>query len=691
MSHNKFTKQEVNSVNSAIDSILKIVNKLHSEFQFQDNDEGVKELPTSKSIGVKIGGEEDTLETGLERSKSAPPQIPTDLVNPTRKLQIALRRLKRKVKYMKRLQLDVDKQLDLLDDEVQKVDTSNSSLASKDLADITVKVLNLIRKVPLSSKRQKQKKASPDDQDGDKTKKRIVCLPGIHANEDDLKRLDVFRDVKRKFEGLRDDEQRICLLSFAVFPENKEVNRTMLMYWWMGEGILSSQHIPSGKGIRKPEDVVKDILDDFTEKNLIQPVENKRKMKPSSYKMTPFVHASVVLISKKVGLFDMYDEKEKPTMKQSGLHKVCLVEGSSLQDEAKSKRKMNAENIETVFNVSEMFPEFTSKWFTRMKKLKVLYLGRWERMDPEVEMDRWERTDQEIEMDSRRVMKDLSSLTRLRFLSFQGISTIKSISRSACKLNKLIILDLRDCYNLEQLPDDIHKLKNLVYLDLTGCEALESVPSGVAGLDNLEVLKGFVLGDVDTSNTCKLNALKRLVNLRKLSVIVHREGFPLDKLIDDIKDFKALENLKARWGSKVSLKRKHPNKDDTEETVSIWRDIKELPIELRKLDLKRFPDKELPVWLWPQNLLYLEKLHLGSSKRLKGFGALPGEPTKCHVKVLRLTSLLKLKVEWRELKKLYFPNLRLLESYECPRVTFCPCDRNGIWRSDKNDGATTSL
>ena len=266
MSHNKFTKQEVNSVNSAIDSILKIVNKLHSEFQFQDNDEGVKELPTSKSIGVKIGGEEDTLETGLERSKSAPPQIPTDLVNPTRKLQIALRRLKRKVKYMKRLQLDVDKQLDLLDDEVQKVDTSNSSLASKDLTDITVKVLNLIRKVPLSSERQKQKKASPDDQDGDKTKKRIVCLPGIHANEDDLKRLEVFRDVKRKFEGLRDDEQRICLLSFAVFPENKEVNRTMLMYWWMGEGILSSQHIPSGKGIRKPEDVVKEILDDSRRK-----------------------------------------------------------------------------------------------------------------------------------------------------------------------------------------------------------------------------------------------------------------------------------------------------------------------------------------------------------------------------------------------------------------------------------------
>ncbi|XP_010481576.1 PREDICTED: disease resistance RPP13-like protein 4 [Camelina sativa] len=684
---------------ATIDSIINIVNKLHSAIQLQDtSDEGVKRehtqehvLPSSKSIDVEIRGEEETLvettqQNSLERSKSAPPQIPPpdDLVNPIRKLQISLRRLKRKVKYMRRLQLDVDEQLGLLDGEVRKVEPSDMSLTSKDLTDITAMVLNLIRKVPMSSERQKQKKAAPVDQEGDKSKKRIVCLPGIHANEQALKRLAVFRDVKRKFEGLKDDEQRICLLSFAVFPENKEVDRKMLMYWWMGEGVLP---------VLNAEVKVKEILDVFTKENLIEPVKNKRKLEPSSYKMTPFVHASLVLISKKIGLFHMYDEKEKPNMQKSELNKVCLVEGSSLQEEAKSRTKMNPENIETVFNVSERFPEFTRKWFTRMKKLRVLYLGRWERIDPGIEMDKWERTDQEIEMDSRRVMKDLSSLTRLRFLSFQGISTIKSLSRSACKLNKLIILDLRHCYNMEQLPDDIHKLKSLVYLDLTGCEALESIPVGLSRLDNLEVLKGFVLGDVDTAKTCKLPALKRLANLRKLSVIVHREAYPLDKLIDDIKEFKVLENLNVRWGSKVILKKKHLNKDETEEQEEYersWRDIKELPRQLRKLDLQRFPDRELPEWLWPQNLLYLEKLRLGSSKRLKGFGALPaGEPTKCGVEVLRLTSLIKLKVEWRELNKL-FPNLRLLESYECPRVTFCPCDRNGIWRSKKIDDSTTT-
>ena len=59
--------------------------------------------------------------------------------------------------------------------------------------------------------------------------KGIECLPGIHANEEDLKRLAVFRQLKEKFMDLSND-QKICLLSLAVFPENQEVNRTMLMY-----------------------------------------------------------------------------------------------------------------------------------------------------------------------------------------------------------------------------------------------------------------------------------------------------------------------------------------------------------------------------------------------------------------------------------------------------------------------------
>ncbi|EFH39740.1 hypothetical protein ARALYDRAFT_356470 [Arabidopsis lyrata subsp. lyrata] len=638
-----------NELESAtIDSFIKTVNQLYSIIQLQDADEGVKEehiqehmMPTSKSIDGEIRVERSLdppmmqPNSGLNRTKSAPPLNLPDSVNLIRKLQGALRRLKRNLKHMESLQSEVETeltiQLNSLNEVVEGVKPSDMSSTNNDLEDITKKLLDLVSKVTVSPEKQKSKKASPYylDGDGSKNRRPIVCLPGIHANEEDLKRLAVFRYVQGELDKVS-DQQRMCLLSFAVFPENKEVNRTMLMYWWIGEGILSSQHIPSEKGILKPEDVVKDILDGFTEKNLIQPVENKRKMEPSSYKMAPFVHASVVLISKEIGLFDMYDEKEKPTMKHSRLNKVCLVEGSSSQPEAKAKKMDSPHLIETVFNVSERFPEFTRRWFTQAKKLRVLYLGR------------WERTEREIEMDSRRVMKDLGSLTSLRFLSFQGILTIRSLSRSALKLRELIILDLRDCYNLETLPDDIHQLKSLVYLDLTGCEALESIPMQLSWLDNLEVLKGFVLGDVDTSIKCKLRDLVHLRKLQNLSVVVHQQDYGLHELGVDINDFEKLEKLKVRWGSIVSgfsqIKMK-PVKDGIvsiieppklfsllERTTYVRGHKKReprVPGNLKKLNLQRFPNSELPRFLQPHNLQHLEKLHLGSSRLLKSFGPLP--------------------------------------------------------------------
>ncbi|KFK23935.1 hypothetical protein AALP_AAs69373U000200 [Arabis alpina] len=623
------------------------------------------------------------------------------------------------------LQLDVNtemkKQLHSLND------MSSTYLIKNELEVITKNFSDMIRLVPVRLKKQKKKKASIEYQHDDAGNKRrpIHCLPAIHANEGELKRLAVFRRVQQEFEKLP-DFLMICLLTFAVFPENQEVNRTMLMYWWIGEGILPEEFkLPEedslldeaespGKGILldnvepkkstrpdkdRPETVVKAILDYFTERKLIEAVENKRKVEPNSYKMTPFMHSSVVLISKEIGLFDMYHEGEKPRMKQSKLHRVCLVEGSSSQPEAKAKNMPEVHRIETVFNVSERFPEFTFKWFSkdlplRMKRfgilsistykaLKVFYLGRWERTSI-----------RHIEVQNPKLMKFLKHMTKLKFLSFQGISTIRSLSRSACKLRELIILDLRDCYNLEKLPDDIHNLKNLVYLDLTGCEALQIIPAQLAWLSKLEVLKGFVVSDNNTASTCKLIDLYYLKKLRSLSITVDRENFGLNDLIKAIQDFDNLEKLKVQWGSRFPLSMKKQGTEQKEgagqrfimrsKTIIIREDGGHvpapppsklaLPKRLRKLDLQRFPDSKLPDGLQPQNIKYLEKLYLQSSKRLKRFSDLPKEPTDCRVKVLRLTCLPKLKVEWRELKELYFPKLTFLESYECPRVTFCPCD-----------------
>ncbi|CAA7024552.1 unnamed protein product [Microthlaspi erraticum] len=638
-----------------IHSINKVLSHLYRVIPLQDANQETDESVVEEGIS----------EVGLERAKSAPASNHSDPVNRIFKIQSALTRLKFNLKHVKRLQVDVEtelnRQLDSLKRVVEEADPPGAlhmSLIESELEEITKKLLDLIGKVSVLHEGSRKKKTSPDD-DQDS----VLLLPDIPTNEEDLIGHAFFKDVKHKVQTLSSDSQT-CLLSFAVFPENREINGTMLMYWWIGEGILPDK--------LKPEEAMKKILKEFMDRNLIEPLVDRRKRKPSSYKMTPFVHFSVVYIAKERGLFDLYNKDQKPSMKKSNLKKVCLVEGSSSQTDAKAK-KMAPADIETVFNVSESYPDFIIKWFSSMKLLKVLYLGR------------WERNEREIEVDSRGLMKDLSAMRELRFLSFQGISTIMRISPSACKLPELVVLDLRGCYNLEKLPDDIHNLTNLVYLDLTGCDALESIPTNLTKLLNLEVLKGFVVAD-EREIACKLVYLKNLWKLRKLSVRVDRKGFGLKELIVAIDGFEELEKLKVLWGRVKPGSKKKLEDDEKERTfrsVNLESDEFHLPLSLRKLDLRRFPDNKLPVWLQPQNLINLKKLHLGSSRRLKALSdSLPKKPSNCSVKVLRLMCFQKLNVNWIELKEIYFPNLRLLEIYQCPRVTFSPCDRDGIWRAD---------
>ncbi|KAL1224743.1 Disease resistance RPP13-like protein 4 [Cardamine amara subsp. amara] len=652
------------------DMIMESLSKLNERLCSTTED------PLGRSDKEKGITERHSQKGTLEKSHSAPPAlglVPFDdqLIM---RLNHNLQMLKLRLGKLEQLQINVGEELgthlvtvhSLLD--FFRVSSQNT--IKLDLEGMDSKISDLLYQVPLLSvKTEKQNAAAygvQDDEDEVHQEKSYYDLPGIHTNMADLTKLEVFRQVKHKFKEL-DIEQKICLLSFAVFPENREVHRTMLMYWWIGEGIIP---------VQGAEEAVRKVLKEFTDKKLVEPVEERRKLAPSSYKMSPFVHSSVVLLSKEIGIFDIYRQGQKPTMTCSKMGKVCLVEGSSSQPEKTPTKMLSRDHIETVINISEGFPEFTLNWFseqpsnkkfmiklskTWFKALKVFYLGRWERSKK-----------RDIRIQDPRLMQCLKHLKKLRFLSFQGISTISSLNSSVCKLHKLIILDLRDCSDLKRLPEKINSLRNLVYLDMTGCYMLEWIPFSLALLTRLEVLKGFVISDeVYEVVACKLKYLTVLKKLRKLSIEINRDDLGVGQMMADLAGLKALKSLKVTWRRDLRITYR-----DSTQNVS-------LPGQLKKLDLQRFPHEELPTWLHPLNLLHLKKLHIGGGRLLKGFGNLCEKATQCAVEVLRLTSLPELKVDWMELKHIYFPNLTFLENYKCPKITLSPCDGNGIWRSDQ--------
>ncbi|KAF8109029.1 hypothetical protein N665_0104s0335 [Sinapis alba] len=696
----------------AIRDILAIVESLHKKFVPPSQKDEV--LKTSRSMGAAanpINSSQAPENVHLPKTTSLPVPSSTEQDDTERyipKLRRNLRLLKEDVVKLQDLRCEVADEvgkhitpLEKLLKKVEKVEKGSPGAVltkgmKKDLEDINKKIFNLMCQVPLlPNKRRTPGGLDSEGGDGENNGKGIECLPGIHANEEDLKRLAVFRDVRDKFKKLS-VEGRICLLSFAVFPENQEVNRTMLMYWWIGEGILANEG--------KPEDVVKDIIDGFVKERLIEPVENKRKVEPNSYKMTPFVHSSVVLISKEIKLFDIYHKGKKPRMDKSELNKVCLVEGSSSQPEAKATKMPGVNFIETVFNVSERFPDFAFKWFSEdqptakkkfgpmskpvFKLLKVFYLGRWERT-----------AKRHIEVENPELMRHLKHMTKLRLLSFQGISRIERLDDAVCKLRELIILDLRACYNLEKLPEKIDSLKALTYLDITDCYMIDRMPKRLSWLNNLVVLKGFVVSDAnDEEKVCTLAELVHLEKLRKLSITINKGDFSVNDLFLAVEEFKSLEKFKVAWGGINEHKKveatgglvrefkrtmaiiRNTQASQEEKRTNVSKKLPKLPENLKKLDLQCFPDRDLPRWLQPHNLCGLEKLYIKGGTELTGFGKLNLEGrNECNVKVLRLKFLPRFKVEWRELREL-FPKLEFLDKYQSPQVSFCPCDGIGIWR-----------
>ncbi|KAH0864474.1 hypothetical protein HID58_081685 [Brassica napus] len=202
--------------------------------------------------------------------------------------------------------------------------------------------------------------------------------------------------------------------------------------------------------------------------------------------------------------------------------------------------------------------------------------------------------------------------------------------------------------------------------------ALESMRQEICALTS-----SMTFDATDVETLCLLAELKHLKKLRKLSITINKGGeFTVSQLFVDIQDFSNLEKLKVAWGVTDPKPHKAPKK------VAV---PSHLPEKLMKLDLQCFPDAELPSLVEPGKLRMLEKLYIKGGTKLTGFGkSVPEKPTECSVKVLRLKFLPRLKVEWRELRELYFPKLEFLDKYKSPQVSFCPCDGIGIWRGKSN-------
>lgn len=299
---------------------------------------------------------------------------------------------------------------------------------------------------------------------------------------------------------------------------------------------------------------------------------------------------------------------------------------STGKDIKRTVSDQDLENAITLFNVNEPFPDLelaqltkmkdknvaqtkepsAVDWLSKMKSAKVVCLGSWPGS-----------AKSHIEVQSREFLRGLTNMKSLSFLSLQGISRIKELPRSIGLLRSLLILDLKECHNLEILSEEIANLTNLRYLDVSDCYLLADMPKGPGALSELRVLKSFVISNrqkIRRSGT--LHDLKRLKNLRKLTINARSKDFPTGNdlsALQELGEEGVLRNLTIVWGPAEPNKAPKSEAKIVEETKSAGTvpivEIETLPRQLKKLDLQCFP-KSTATWLTPDSLSNLEKLYI---------------------------------------------------------------------------------
>ncbi|PON33622.1 LRR domain containing protein [Trema orientale] len=739
-----------------------------------------KGKPGSKEDSVTKGSSGESVRGGESLHNKRPLDQIDKLVSNLDQIETSLKELKHyEEDFQKKIQAHSERINDLLETiqkvlPSQEVDTivTDSTVGNK-LWEINKEMRKLKHRIPSSSKIPGSAADHHDESrktEGSGTETAVDGLLSLFVSKGFSR--SFFRgEIEETYKGL-EDEEKDCLLCFAVFSENEELKKRMLTYWWEGEGFLRAD--------MTIEEAAGKILDTFVAKGLIEPAyKKKRRQIAKSYKMQPVVRSVILQLAASAKFFSIDDggnlnlEAKSPQCKRTCLVKSDKKPAASPTPPAvaekdpsssNSKRLENANAatstsdkrpmsptppadskrgeitnaatspqesyLETIFNVNEPFPDLRLKWLARdkgiekekgldaeewlskMKALKVLYLGTWRASGKH-----------HIEVDSTEFLKGLKSMSSLRLLSLQGISRINELTDSIKGLINLKILDLRACHNLEKLPKEISYLRNLTHLDVSDCYMIDHMPKGLSYLTKLQVLKGFVVGDHKnrSGKFCTLDNLVSMTKLRKLSIVISKKDFPSEDDLKILGKFGELKKLTLSWGADARSGTSTSSTSSTtasnaastsnaasNEHPSSPSDLKNFPAKsttrnvrrvnsvisgnnghidqpkvfnnLEKLDLQCYPMESNPNWLRPGNLPSLKKLFIRGGKLGGDLGySSNGSLNRWEsVDTLRLKFLAGLKMDWEQMQEL-FPKLSYLEKVDCPLISLCPCDEDGVW------------
>ncbi|KAL6880520.1 hypothetical protein ACP4OV_012085 [Aristida adscensionis] len=370
-----------------------------------------------------------------------------------------------------------------------------------------------------------------------------------------------------------EERLRGCVLCLAAFPEGDvAVKKRLLIHWWIAEGFVGSSTQGSS------------LFRELVDKGFVTPLPKPHCGKIHQCKLPRLVLRDV--------LADVAGRSAFLGADLSTARRAMLQHGGKAAVAAAPPLRFNPE-VRAIYNISQKYVQLGEGWFAGKKELRALQLGQWRQFGPRQQMA--DPSQSHIEVTGTEHLADLEECTNLRYISFRGISRIRSLPNSIGKLRELVVLDLRACHDLEELGQGITKLNQLQYLDLSECHLLIGIPKGIGRLTRLEVLKGFVIASGSCKDPCRLHELTKLQRLRKLSITIGKMAAPALDEFKKLGELNALKSLTIVWGVQ---------KDESPAANSPPISGREfaLPPHLEKLDLRCFPLPNFQRWVRPKDV-----------------------------------------------------------------------------------------
>lgn len=365
-----------------------------------------------------------------------------------------------------------------------------------------------------------------------------------------------------------------CMLCFAAFPEDFEIDFVDVIFWWIGEGFVR------GRDGKTALEIGEENWTELINRGLLlgSRMDDFEKQF-SKCRVHDMVRDMIVQIAKEENFMGL-DEKSNPLLSiQPSLNiqsrRLCVMK-TTTNGLFFSKDVSKLLQLRTLICENSRGSEFIPILY-KLKWLRVLVIKINETYE---EKGEW--------------WSGIGSFPHLIYLRIEN-SRLERLPDSIQNLRNLQVLLLWGCRNLKTLPIQITSLEKLTVFRVWDSPALECYPVQIGKLSNLQILGWPFCSKVEEG--CRMSELQNLTQLRDLNIEIDlKDGIREEEL-------HVMSQLKQLKIPRIEFMRSNSSDEELEQLLGkVDYDLSSPCHQLEELHICFFPGERTPAWLNPTTL-----------------------------------------------------------------------------------------